>query len=1037
MTTEASERLGTSKAYGQKNLMKNSPKFKQPLWAFTLQERSYPEGVLILEATDLDSLNLTYSLANDYGVFHIDRNYGVLSVTAPEDLLIERLGEHINLTAIVSDEINNTDSAVVIITLEHKSNERLNPPIFNQTIYAFAARPGVKYVGQVSAEYSHGKITYHLSEGGAKAFSVNPSDGVIYYEGPLEKNAHNYTLKVEFPLANNIMAVDNSVPPRVDVTTVQVLIAGLESSPPRFITSDGIVITVEKDLSPEIFLYEFIAEDEDANAELHYTIDLVTVTDEIGSYVSDSVNYLEHFSFQNNGINNGRLQLSKSFRNTTVASVHLKIMVSDIKHRLEPGDELNFIINLMEPVQNISESELLQFPALSKKIVVSEDISIGSYIYTVNVKPYVVKSAKKYHIMYKLSEGQRYFSINSVTGVLTTIANLHFLPAVNVTILATLVETQRITSTTLQVIIIPSQRKRLPKFIADNFKFTIVENAPAGTVINSTAVTAENGDVLYSVEGKDSEFLTIDKEGVLHISHEVDREGRKQLAAFVRASRSKHLFSLVPVIINVDDEDDTAPLFTNRSYVASVMENSPVDTFILHTQAIDNDNSELSFSLMMNSGSEKLASVLRIDNTGTISNVEPLLGYSGEYQFAVTARDQSHSGASANVFLTIIPYTRCHPQFLPHIRDVFVMEENRPPSSLVAQLNAKVPNNSCLLYYSLLSGQEFVNNDGIFSINNISGEVVTNDSFDYEVQDRYDLMAVVHSGNSYEQLDFEVRVVDLNDNLIEIIDKELHFKIFEDENPEKKIGQIRAYDKDFGDKVYYHLVGESKIFDVGLTDGIITLISKVDREIRESYLLEVYVSNKETVEDTDLPDNTNTAFVHIEIIDVDDSGPIFEREVYLAAVKHDALAGTKLLTVKASDPDKNSTTNSVFYRIDEVTYKNAGKARQLSGFVIIDEKTGQISLGRSPREFDNAVFECKIVSADSPALSAHFAYAQLQLRYLKTDDQFQLNSFRAQFIVINETAAQVLDANEAVDLIDKNARSAAVDNKLKLFTSSV
>ena len=44
-------------------------------------------------------------------------------------------------------------------------------------------------------------------------------------------------------------------------------------------------------------------------------------------------------------------------------------------------------------------------------------------------------------------------------------------------------------------------------------------------------------------------------------------------------------------------------------------------------------------------------------------------------------------------------------------------------------------------------------------------------------------MIVVQSGDLFEQFDIEVRVNDLDDNEIEIIDKHLRYRIREDEQP--------------------------------------------------------------------------------------------------------------------------------------------------------------------------------------------------------------------------------------------------------------
>ena len=74
------------------------------------------------------------------------------------------------------------------------------------------------------------------------------------------------------------------------------------------------------------------------------------------------------------------------------------------------------VIRFVVPEKKIPESELLHFPAIREMITVPENIPIGSYIYTVNVKPIPSQVFKNYRITYTLSEGQRLFSVNSFTG---------------------------------------------------------------------------------------------------------------------------------------------------------------------------------------------------------------------------------------------------------------------------------------------------------------------------------------------------------------------------------------------------------------------------------------------------------------------------------------------------------------------------------------------------------------------------------------------------------------------------------------------
>lgn len=90
---------------------------------------------------------------------------------------------------------------------------------------------------------------------------------------------------------------------------------------------------------------------------------------------------------------------------------------------------------------------------------------------------------------------------------------------------------------------------------------------------------------------------------------------------------------------------------------------------------MDADDSELDYSLMMNTDSAGLSSLLAVDSHGTIRNVEPLLGLEGNYQFAVIARDGKHSGASATIFLTILPTSKCQPMFAESTPTVFEVRE--------------------------------------------------------------------------------------------------------------------------------------------------------------------------------------------------------------------------------------------------------------------------------------------------------------------------------------------------------------------------
>uniref|UniRef100_A0A183EXY1 Cadherin domain-containing protein n=1 Tax=Gongylonema pulchrum TaxID=637853 RepID=A0A183EXY1_9BILA len=145
----------------------------------------------------------------------------------------------------------------------------------------------------------------------------------------------------------------------------------------------------------------------------------------------------------------------------------------------------------------------------------------------------------------------------------------------------------------------------------------------------------------------------------------------------------------------------------------------------------------LEYSLMMNSESSALSSLLRVDREGTVRNVEPLLGLEGKYQFAIIARDGKHNGASATIFLTILPASKCQPTFPATVQDVVYVNENEFPGSVLAQFTAEVSSSDCQLTYAIWNGTKYVNETELFMIEPTTGELKAKVSFDCEEQDRH------------------------------------------------------------------------------------------------------------------------------------------------------------------------------------------------------------------------------------------------------------------------------------------------------------
>uniref|UniRef100_A0A0R3RJR3 Cadherin domain-containing protein n=1 Tax=Elaeophora elaphi TaxID=1147741 RepID=A0A0R3RJR3_9BILA len=880
------------------------PRFKQSVIPLNLKEKSLMNPMLI-EVDNPNDANFTFIL-NDYNpIFEISEKFGVLSIKNSELLTVDNLGERFNMSLSVSDGKNDIDTAIIMITLNPIIDQQTIAPKFSHNVYAFAVKPGESFVGQVVAHNLDDDVTYRIAEGGASLFQVNATDGRIFYHGSLSKDPRNYELKV--------VAIDESSPPYIDVALVQVLIAGLGSSPVKFKTEEPVLVAINKTSGGGTVLHQFTAIDADPNAKVIYSINSLKAYDDLGNILPDTSQLFEHFRFRKNGLNDGTLQLAKSFKNTSIMAFWANISATDMSHPDEPDDKAELLVQLVVPEERISAEDLVKFDQLRSVVEIPESTIVGTYIYTVNVKPLPANLIENHRIMYSVSKGHRDFAINTITGVITTAAKLRTGIDYNLTVTAIDSNTQVTSSTSILIKVMPSIKQRIPIFPSDPYIFNVTENASSGTIVGAlTPSTNTTTEIKYMLDENIKIYFEVDKKGTIRTLLPLDYESKFVFHFIINASYDNGPFVALPITINVLDENDVEPRFSERSYSATVMENSPINTFIINAPAIDSD-SNVEYLLMMNSESSALSSLLRVDKDGSIRNVVPLVGLEGRYQFAIIARDGRHAGASAAVFLTILPTSKCQPTFPETVSDVVYVNENEFPGQTLAKFEGAVSSKDCQVTYAIWDGMKYVAETDLFIIDALTGELKAKVMFDCEESDRHALVIAAFSGDLFAELDVEVRIVDQNDNPIEIIDSNVFFSIREDENVGLLITKIRAFDRDINDRVYFHLKDNHKKFTIGRTDGILKLVNELDREEQDFYELHVMLTNSE-----EPPDNEYDpvfATVQIMVLDVNDNGPVFESIMYKKAIPRDAIAGMKIAKVLAMDPDliNASSPSEIFY----------------------------------------------------------------------------------------------------------------------------
>lgn len=77
---------------------------------------------------------------------------------------------------------------------------------------------------------------------------------------------------------------------------------------------------------------------------------------------------------------------------------------------------VELFVQLIAPEEQISGADLVKFDQLRSIIEIPESATVGTYVYTVNVKPLPANLVKNHRVVYSLSKGHRVFAINPTTG---------------------------------------------------------------------------------------------------------------------------------------------------------------------------------------------------------------------------------------------------------------------------------------------------------------------------------------------------------------------------------------------------------------------------------------------------------------------------------------------------------------------------------------------------------------------------------------------------------------------------------------------
>uniref|UniRef100_A0A8C7AVY7 Cadherin-23 n=1 Tax=Neovison vison TaxID=452646 RepID=A0A8C7AVY7_NEOVI len=476
------------------------------------------------------------------------------------------------------------------------------------------------------------------------------------------------------------------------------------------------------------------------------------------------------------------------------------------------------------------------------------------------------------------------------------------------------------------------QVNRLP-FFTNHFFDTyllISEDTPVGSSVTQLlARDMDNDPLVFGVSGEEaSRFFAVEPDtGVVWLRQALDRETKSEFT--VEFSVSDHQGVITrKVNIQVGDVNDNAPTFHNQPYSVRIPENTPVGTPIFIVNATDPD---------LGAGGSVLYSFqppspfFAIDSARGIVTVVRELDYetTQAYQLTVNATDQDKTrplSTLANLAIIITDVQDMDPIFinLPYSTNIY---EHSPPGTTVRVITAidQDKGRPRGIGYTIVSPQGLNSMFEVYLVGNNSQHFIISPTsvqgkadirirvaipLDYETVDRYDfdLFANESVPDHVGYAKVKITLINENDNRPIFSQPLYNVSLYENVTVGTSVLTVLATDNDVGTfgEVNYFFSDDPDRFSLDKDTGLIMLIARLDYELIQRFTL--------TIIARDGGGEETTGRVRINVLDVNDNVPTFQKDAYVGALRENEPSVTQLVRLRATDED-SPPNNQITYSI--------------------------------------------------------------------------------------------------------------------------
>ncbi|XP_014853945.1 PREDICTED: protocadherin beta-14-like [Poecilia mexicana] len=512
--------------------------------------------------------------------------------------------------------------------------------------------------------------------------------------------------------------------------------------------------------------------------------------------------------------------------------------------------------------------------------------------------------------------------------------------------------------------------------------YSIPEESPKGSLIGNIArdlgldskrLSSGNARIFT---GDNTDYIELKRErGVLIVKEKIDREllcGQTTPCALHFQVILENPMEFYTVAVEIVDINDNAPLFEKSDMKFNISESAVIGAKFLLERAIDPDVGMNGLQSYFLSKTEHFALKLKDQPDGEkiVEMVlqKPLDREKQEELFLVlTAVDggEPQLTGTAKIHVTVLDANDNAPVFTKPLYKATI-PENAPKGTVVIRVSASDADkglNSKILYSI---SNTIADIRDLFKMNESNGDLILADSIDYEKARYYQIHVQASDGGLTDSCKVTVDVTDINDNkpVINVI-SQINV-ISEDSKPETIVTMVNVQDIDSGENGKVHCaINEQIPFTLKLaTGGFFNLVteSKLDRETGSGYNITVLCS------DEGVPSLSSSVTLTLQVSDVNDNAPVFERSSYEAYIVENNTPGVSIFTVKAKDTDWNQNA-----RVSYILEDSSVNGVPVSSYVSVSADSGVIHAVRSfdYEQIKEFVFITRAQDGGSPPLSSN------------------------------------------------------------------